>query len=118
MSSHRNQLIEEAKIEDLLQEVARLKLRLSMIERKKNVSPLDRNFKGVRGKYAAPTASRSLVPTKSLRSDNEGILDDQISSTHKDMFEGPPRPSPTPPSIESSFEEFEDPLSKSSSLPL
>ncbi|KAI0491708.1 hypothetical protein KFK09_025968 [Dendrobium nobile] len=52
--------------------------------------------------------SRSFVPTKSLRTDgddvDEGIADDQISSTA--------------PSIEFNFKEFEDPLSKSSSLPI
>ncbi|XP_020675463.1 carbon catabolite repressor protein 4 homolog 2-like [Dendrobium catenatum] len=52
------------------------------------------------------TDSRSFVPTKSLRTDDndEGIVEDQISSI--------------PPSIEFNFEEFEDPLSKSSSLPI
>ncbi|PKU71751.1 Alcohol dehydrogenase 1 [Dendrobium catenatum] len=57
-------------------------------------------------KYAPMTASRSFVPTESLRTDDddEGILDGQISST--------------PPSIEFSFKEFKDPLPKSSSLPL
>ncbi|KAI0488795.1 hypothetical protein KFK09_028634 [Dendrobium nobile] len=52
------------------------------------------------------TDSRSFVPTKFLRTDDndEGIVDDQICSI--------------PPSIEFNFEEFEDPLSKSSSLPI
>ncbi|PKU71053.1 hypothetical protein MA16_Dca017042 [Dendrobium catenatum] len=50
------------------------------------------------------TDSRSFIPTKSLRTDDndKGIVDDQISSI--------------PPSIEFNFEEFEDPLSKLSSL--
>ncbi|XP_028548700.1 uncharacterized protein LOC114579140 [Dendrobium catenatum] len=68
--------LQEAEIENLLQEIARLKLQLSRIER------------------------RSLQTDD----DDEGILDDQISST--------------PPSIEFSFEEIEDPLSNSSSFPL
>ncbi|KAL0909769.1 hypothetical protein M5K25_020666 [Dendrobium thyrsiflorum] len=61
-------------------------------------------------------ASRSFVPTISLRTDydDEGISDDQISSTYEDVFEGSTRQSS--PSIKSSFEGFEDPLSTSSSL--
>ncbi|PKU72774.1 hypothetical protein MA16_Dca017475 [Dendrobium catenatum] len=52
------------------------------------------------------TDSRSFVPTKSLQTDNddEGIVDDQISST--------------PPSIQFSFEEIEDSLPKLPSLPV
>ncbi|XP_028548079.1 alcohol dehydrogenase 1-like [Dendrobium catenatum] len=86
---------QDEEIEDLLQELSRLKLRLSRIERRENLSSLGRDFNGVRGKYAATTDSRSLIPTKSLRTfDNgEGISDDQISSTHKDVFER------TPPSL-------------------
>ncbi|KAL0922688.1 hypothetical protein M5K25_006695 [Dendrobium thyrsiflorum] len=96
--------IQEPEIEDLLQEIARLKLRLSRIELRKDLSPLTRDFNGVRlqGKYAPITDSRSFVPTKSLCTgdNNEGISD------------------VTPTSIEFGFEEFEDTLSKSSSLPL
>ncbi|XP_028556241.1 transcription factor TGAL3-like [Dendrobium catenatum] len=66
---------QEAEIEDLLQEIARLKLRLSRIER------------------------RSLQTDDE---DDEGISIDHISST--------------PPSVEFSLEEIEDPLPKS--LPL
>ncbi|PKU65327.1 Villin-3 [Dendrobium catenatum] len=97
---------QDEEIEDLLQELARLKLRLSKIERRENLRSLGRDCNGVRGKYAATMASRSFVPTKSLVTDDddEGIADDQISST--------------PPSIEFSFKGFEDSLSKSSFVPL
>ncbi|PKU64717.1 hypothetical protein MA16_Dca020346 [Dendrobium catenatum] len=52
------------------------------------------------------TASRSFIPAKSLRTDDddEDISDDQISSTS--------------PSVEFGFEEFEDPLPNSLFLPL
>ncbi|KAI0516328.1 hypothetical protein KFK09_009000 [Dendrobium nobile] len=97
---------QDEEIEDLLQELARLKLRLLKIDRRENLRFLGRDCNGVRGKYAATTASRSPVPTKSVRTDDddESIADDQISST--------------PPSIESNFEEFEDSLPKSLSLPI
>ncbi|KAL0928118.1 hypothetical protein M5K25_002359 [Dendrobium thyrsiflorum] len=50
--------------------------------------------------------------------DGEDILDNQFSSFGNDVFERPPHQSSTPPSIKFNFEEFEDPLLKSSSLPL
>ncbi|KAH0455477.1 hypothetical protein IEQ34_015509 [Dendrobium chrysotoxum] len=50
--------------------------------------------------------------------DDEDVLDNQIPSFCNDVFEGAPHQSSTPPSIEFSFKEFEDPLQKSSSLPL
>ncbi|KAI0524369.1 hypothetical protein KFK09_003736 [Dendrobium nobile] len=69
----------DAEIEDLQQKIMQLKQRLSRLERRKG--------------------------TECIRTDNdEGILDDHISST--------------PRSIESSFEIFKDSLPKSSSFPL
>ncbi|KAL0912370.1 hypothetical protein M5K25_018336 [Dendrobium thyrsiflorum] len=112
--------LEEAKIIDIRQEISRLKKRLSRLERRKYLSPLVLDFDGIRpqGTYAPMMTLRSSVPTKSLRidDDDKDISDDQISSTYEDVFEGPPRQSSTPPSIESSFEGFEDPLPKLTSL--
>ncbi|KAL0912949.1 hypothetical protein M5K25_016373 [Dendrobium thyrsiflorum] len=115
------QPLQEAEIEDLRQEIIRLKRRLSRLERRTDWSiPQDVNGFRPWGKYVATMASRSLIPNKSLQTvdDDEGILDDTLSSTHEDMFEWSSRQSSTPHSIESSFEEFEDPLVKLSSLSL
>ncbi|KAL0906645.1 hypothetical protein M5K25_025157 [Dendrobium thyrsiflorum] len=99
---------QDAEIEDLQQEIIRLKRRLSRLERRTNRSTLGRDFNGdrLRSKYATTKDSRYLVPFKSLLTDDddEGISDDQISST--------------PTLIEFSFKEGEDPLPKLSSLPL
>ncbi|KAL0906622.1 hypothetical protein M5K25_025133 [Dendrobium thyrsiflorum] len=66
------------------------------------------------------TVFKSLVPTSSLQTDDddEGISEDQIFSTYKEVFERPPRQSSILPSIGSSFEECEDPLPKSSFVPI
>ncbi|KAL0908127.1 hypothetical protein M5K25_022600 [Dendrobium thyrsiflorum] len=97
---------QDAEIEDLQQEIIRLKRRLSRLERRTDRSTLGRDFNGdrLRSKYATTKDSRSLVPFKSLLTDDddEGISDDQISYT--------------PPSIEFSIEEIEDLLPKSLSL--
>ncbi|KAL0927574.1 hypothetical protein M5K25_001757 [Dendrobium thyrsiflorum] len=112
---------QEAKIEDLLQEVARLKLRMSRMERRKDLSPLPQDIASIRpqGKSIPLASYRSSVQTECLgTNDGEGILDDQFSFFGNDMFEGPSRQSSTLPLSEFSFEEFEDSLPKSSSLPL
>ncbi|KAL0928119.1 hypothetical protein M5K25_002360 [Dendrobium thyrsiflorum] len=70
-------------------------------------------------KLGRATAYRSSIQAESLQTnDGEDILDNQLSSFGNDVFEGPPHQSSTPPSIKFNFEEFEDPLLKSSSLPL
>ncbi|KAL0918141.1 hypothetical protein M5K25_010132 [Dendrobium thyrsiflorum] len=97
---------QDVEIEDLQQEIIRLKRRLSRLERRTDRSTLGRDFNGDRlqSKYATTKDSISLVPFKSLLTDDddEGISDDQISYT--------------PPSIAFSIEEIEDPLLKSLSL--
>ncbi|KAL0910038.1 hypothetical protein M5K25_020965 [Dendrobium thyrsiflorum] len=123
MSPRQNyqQPLQEEEIEDLLQEIARLKLRLLRInERKRDVSPLAQDFTvQPQGKSTTIAAYRSSDQTKCLQTDNddEDILDDQFFFFSYDVFEGIPRQSSTPPSIESGLEDFEYPLPKSLSLP-
>ncbi|KAI0498431.1 hypothetical protein KFK09_021673 [Dendrobium nobile] len=134
--------LQQAEIEDLQQEIIRLKRRMSRLEQRKGLRPLARDFVCTRPQdYQIPSFCNdvfegsnlmafsvpliessfdrfedSLLKSSSLPiydepvydeyddDDEEGILDDQISST--------------PPSIEFSFEEIKDSLPKSSSLPI
>ncbi|KAL0917224.1 hypothetical protein M5K25_012273 [Dendrobium thyrsiflorum] len=96
MSSRWNhqQTIQEAEMEDLQQEIIRLKRQMSRLEQRKGLSPLARDFVGTRPQ------------------------DYQIPSFCNDLFEGSNHKSFSAPLIESSFDWFEDSLLKSSSLPV